>query len=105
MEYVLHILILAAIFAILAMSLDLIAGHVGLASIAQGAFYGIGAYTSAILSVNYRVSFVAAALAAVGVSIASSFVVSLPSLRLRDDYFVIATFGFQMIFASLFNNW
>jgi branched-chain amino acid transport system permease protein len=34
-----------------------------------------------------------------------SFVVSLPSLRLHDDYFVIATFGFQMILFSIFNNW
>jgi len=39
------------------------------------------------------------------VAVLISFVVSLPSLRLNDDYFVIATFGFQMILFSVFNNW
>jgi branched-chain amino acid transport system permease protein len=43
----------------------------------------------------------------IGMTVAAliSFVVSLPSLRLHDDYFVIATFGFQVILFSIFNNW
>jgi branched-chain amino acid transport system permease protein len=40
-----------------------------------------------------------------GVAVLISFIVSFPSLRLHDDYFVIATFGFQMILFSIFNNW
>jgi branched-chain amino acid transport system permease protein len=39
------------------------------------------------------------------VAVLISLVVSLPSLRLHGDYFVIATFGFQMILFSIFNNW
>ena len=44
-------------------------------------------------------------LAGMIVAVLISFVVSLPSLRLHDDYFIIATFGFQMILFSIFNNW
>ena len=52
MEYFLHILIIAGIYVILAASLDLLAGHTGLLSIAHAAFYGLGAYTSALLAVK-----------------------------------------------------
>jgi branched-chain amino acid transport system permease protein len=50
MEYLLHVLILAIIYALLSLSLDLIAGQIGLLSVAQGAFFGIGAYTSALMA-------------------------------------------------------
>lgn len=105
MEYVLHILILVAIYITLAVSLDLLAGRMGLLSVAQAAFYGLGAYTSALLAVQFGVPFFVGVLAGMTVAVMISFVVSLPSLRLHDDYFVIATFGFQMILFSIFNNW
>ena len=105
MEYVLHVLILAAVYITLAVSLDLLAGRMGLLSIAQAAFYGLGAYTSALLAVQFGAPFLVGVLAGVAVAVLISFVVSLPSLRLHDDYFVIATFGFQMILFSIFNNW
>ena len=105
MDYLLHISFLICIFATLAISLDLLAGHTGFLSISQAAFYGLGAYTSALLAVQFGVSFYVGVLAGMIVAVLISFVVSLPSLRLHDDYFVIATFGFQMILFSIFNNW
>lgn len=105
MEYVLHILILLCIFTVLAISLDILSGHIGLLSLSQGAFYGLGAYTSALLAVEAGVPFLMDVLAGMVVAVLISFVVSLPSLRLHDDYFVIATFGFQMILFGVFNNW
>jgi branched-chain amino acid transport system permease protein len=110
MEYLLHILIVAAIFGLLAVSLDLLAGHTGLLSIAHAAFYGLGAYTSALVvssqwAVGSGQSFLTGVVAGMAVAALVSFIVSLPSLRLHDDYFVIATFGFQMILFSIFNNW
>ncbi|MGH6935672.1 MAG: branched-chain amino acid ABC transporter permease, partial [Methylocella sp.] len=74
-------------------------------SIAHAAFYGLGAYTSALLAVHFGAPFLAGVLAGMAVAALVSVVVSLPSLRLHDDYFVIATFGFQMILFSIFNNW
>lgn len=105
MEYLIHILVLIGIYTTLSVSLDLLAGYTGLLSIAHAAFYGLGAYTSALLAVNLGAPFAAGLLAGVFVAVLVSFIVSLPSLRLHDDYFVIATFGFQMILFSLFNNW
>ena len=105
MDYILHVLVLAAIYTILAVSLDLLAGQAGFLSIAQAAFYGLGAYTSAIMTMQWGGGFLVGMLAGMVVAVLVSFVVSLPSLRLHDDYFVIATFGFQMILFSVFNNW
>jgi branched-chain amino acid transport system permease protein len=105
MEYLLHILALVGIYTVLAASLDLLAGHAGLLSIAHAAFYGLGAYTSALLAVRLGAPFLVGVLAGMVVAALVSFVVSLPSMRLHGDYFVIATFGFQMILYSIFNNW
>jgi len=105
MDYVIHIAVIACLYSVLAVSLDLLVGRTGLLSIAHAAFYGLGAYTSALLAVHFGVSFVVGVLLGMTVAALISFVVSLPSLRLHDDYFVIATFGFQMILFSVFNNW
>jgi len=104
MLYFLHILTLVCIYTILAVSLDLLAGHTGILSVAQAAFYGVGAYTSALLAVRVGCTFLESALAGVFAASVVSFMVSLPSLRLHDDYFVIATFAFQIIIFSFFNN-
>jgi branched-chain amino acid transport system permease protein len=89
----------------LAVSLDLLAGHTGLLSIAQAAFYGLGAYTSALMSTHLGAPFLAGLCVSMVIAAVVSFVVSLPSLRLYEDYFTIATFGFQMFLLSIINNW
>ena len=104
-EYFLHILILTAIFTTLAVSLDLLIGHTGLLSIAQAGFYGIGAYISALIAVNFKGSFLTGLIASIVVAALLSLIVSVPSMRLHDDYFVIATFGFQVIIFNILNNW
>jgi branched-chain amino acid transport system permease protein len=105
MEYVLHIVVVIALYTVLAVSLDLLAGHTGLLSLAHAAFYGLGAYTSALLTVRLGTSFLVGVLAGMVVASIASLAVSLPSLRLHEDYFVVATFGFQVIVSSIFNNW
>jgi branched-chain amino acid transport system permease protein len=105
MEYVGHVLVITGIYVVLAVSLDLLAGQTGLLSIAQAGFYGIGAYTSALLSVHFGWSFWVGTLAGMVVAGLISFMVTLPTARLHDDYFVIASFGFQMILFTTLNNW
>jgi branched-chain amino acid transport system permease protein len=83
----------------------LLAGRAGLLSIGHAAFYGVGAYASALVGMRLGAPFLLGILAGIGVVVLISFVVSLPSVRLSDDYFVIATFGFQMILFSVLNNW
>ena len=72
---------------------------------AHAAFFGLGAYTSALVAVRLGLNFFPAVVAGVAVAALISFIVSLPSVKLEEDYFVIATFSFQMILASVFNNW
>ena len=105
MEYLLHILILIGIYAILSVSLNLIAGYTGLLSIAHAAFYGVGAYVAALMALNLHSPFLANIICAVILSGLLGALVGIPSLRIRDDYFVIATFAFQVITFSIMNNW
>ena len=104
MEYVVYIGTLIAIYATLTISLNLLVGYTGLISIAQAAIYGVGAYTTALLALNIThdllISFVLSAIAGILVSL----IVALPSLRLKNEYFLIATMGFQAIIYSLFMN-
>jgi len=105
MDYLLHILILIAIYSILVVSLDLIAGYTGLLSIAHVAFYGIGAYATALLSLHFQTNFLINMIFGAVAAGSLGVIVAFPSLRIHDDYFVIATFGFQMIVYSVLNNW
>jgi len=105
MEYLLHILILIGIYTILSVSLNLIAGYAGLLSIAHAAFYGIGAYVAALMALNLQSPLLVNLVCAVILCGLLGAVVGIPSLRIREDYFVIATFAFQVIVFSTLNNW
>lgn len=105
MEYTLHLLILICFYALLSQSLNLSAGYTGLISLAHAGFYGIGAYTTAILSVQYGFSFWFTIPLAMLISGIIAFIVSLIALRTVEDYFIICTLGIQVIIFSLMNNW
>jgi branched-chain amino acid transport system permease protein len=105
MEYLLHILILIGIYVILSVSLNMIAGYTGLLSIAHAAFYGVGAYVAALMALKLQSPFLVNVVCAVVLSGLLGALVGIPSLRIRDDYFVIATFAFQVITFSVLNNW
>jgi len=104
MEYLLHILILIGIYTILSVSLNLLVGYTGILSIAHAAFYGVGAYVAALMALNLHTPFLLNLLIAVIASGIFGALVGIPSLRLRDDYFVIATFAFQIITFTILNN-
>lgn len=105
MEYLLHILILIFIYSIVGISLNLVAGYTGLISLSHAGFYGIGAYTAALLSLNFGVSLLLTIPAAIVVAALFGLLIGWPSLRIRDDLFVITTFGFQIILFQIMNNW
>jgi len=105
MEYILHLLILISFYTLLSQSLNLAAGYTGLISLAQAGFYGIGAYTTAILSTQFGFSFWLNLPLAMLISGAIAFVVSLIALRTAVDYFIICTLGIQVVLFSVMNNW
>lgn len=105
MEYILHLLIIIGIYTMLTQSLSLSAGFGGLISLAHAGFYGIGAYTAAILSVEFQMSFWAVLPVALLLSGLLALLVASIALRTIEDYFIICTLGIQVIVFSLMNNW
>jgi branched-chain amino acid transport system permease protein len=88
----------------LAVSLGLVAGYAGQIALGQSAFYAIGAYTSALVSVRLGCPFWLALPAATGLAAAAGFVVGLPSLRIRGLYLAIVTLMFSFIVENLALN-
>jgi ABC-type branched-subunit amino acid transport system permease subunit len=104
MEYFIYIGTLIAIYATLTISLNLLVGYTGLISIAQAAIYGVGAYITALLALHVTNDLLISFLCASVVGVLVSLIIALPSLRLKNEYFLIATMGFQAIIFSLFMN-
>lgn len=104
-RYVTHALIIALIFMLPAHGLNLLLGYTGLLSLAQAAFFGIGAYASGLLAVHYGTPFyvnvVAAGLAAGAIALP----LGIPALRLRATSFVMCTLGFVIIGQAISKNW
>ena len=97
-----HLLVLIAMNVMLVASLDLLIGYTGLLSLAHAGFWGIGAYTSALL-VKEGFPFLGALLAAGGVALLSGFALGYPALRLRGHYFVVVTFISGIVITILMN--
>ncbi|MEI6065731.1 MAG: branched-chain amino acid ABC transporter permease [Methylococcaceae bacterium] len=105
MEYLLHLAIFICFYTLLAQSLNLAAGKTGLISLAHAGFYGIGAYTTALLALHFGFSFWLNLPIALLISGAIAFLISLVALRTVEDYFIICTLGIQVIIFSVMNNW
>ncbi len=104
-DYVLSVLTLIAIYSILAVSLSLLVGHTGIFSMAHAALFGVGAYTYAVLTVQYAWAPGPALMAAVVMAALAGAVMAVPSLRVSGDYFLVASFALQVVAASIFENW
>jgi branched-chain amino acid transport system permease protein len=103
--YVLQVASIVAIFAILALSMTLVAGTAGQVSLGQAGLFAIGAYTSALLTKEHGWSFWLALPAAGVVSAVLGVIVTAPALRLRGHYVAITTLGVGAMIASVLLNW
>jgi ABC-type branched-subunit amino acid transport system ATPase component/ABC-type branched-subunit amino acid transport system permease subunit len=102
-NYMLSLLSQAVIYTILAVSLQLIFGYAGQVSMAHAGFFGIGAYTSAILTYHYDWNFVLAFLTAGVVAAIVSLILS-PMAKLGEIYFAMSTLAFNLILTIVFAN-
>lgn len=93
------------LYVMLAQSLNITAGYANMISLAHAGFYGIGAYTSALLSVNLGWSFLATLPIAMMLCGIMGVIISAIALRTVDDYFIIITLGIQVVAFSFMNNW
>lgn len=105
MEYLLHIGIMLCIYIILVLSTNLTVGMANLLTMCQAAFYGIGAYIGTYFLMQFNMPFVLIALLVMLATGLTSLLVSYASVKLKRDYFILGTLGFQMIVYTILYNW
>jgi len=103
--YLFHLLIIAVIWSILATSLNLVLGYTGLLSLAHGAFFGLGAYCSALLVTKAEWNFWATIPPAMAVAAAFGTLLGLLTLRLSGHYFAISTLSFGIVVSLVLEKW
>jgi len=100
--YLITVLITILIYAMLAHSLNIITGHAGQISLGHAAFFGIGAYISALLYTEAGFPFwISIPLAAIGAGIVGALL-GIPCLRVRDDFLAITTMGINFVVEAIF---
>jgi branched-chain amino acid transport system permease protein len=105
MDYYLHLAIVFSIYGILGISLNLVVGYTGLLSVTHAAFYGIGAYSTAILLTRTDVGFFLSIPLAMVIAAAISLGIGVVLSRFSDDYYALGSFGFNVIIVSVLLNW
>ncbi|MDI6601019.1 MAG: branched-chain amino acid ABC transporter permease [Thermoanaerobacteraceae bacterium] len=90
------------IFAILALSVNIITGYAGQPNLGQASFFGIGAYTTAILAGKYGVGFLPSLIISGFIAGIVGLLLGLASLRVRDDFLAITTIGFNFVVVAIF---
>ncbi len=103
-DYFISLLVFLGINSILTMGLSLLIGYAGQISLGHAAFFGIGAYSSGILTATYAVHPVGAFLFGILLSALVAFLVGKPTLRLKGHYMAVATLGFGEIIFIVFNE-
>jgi len=104
-RYVLHVLIFTVLYGALALSYDLVVGHVGSLSLAHPAFFGIGAYTAALFATEARWPFAAALAAGIAMAGLVALVMGVPMFRLTEHSFAMGTLGFALVTQIVATNW
>jgi branched-chain amino acid transport system permease protein len=102
--YILHLLIVAQLYAVLALALNFQLGSANIPNFATGASYGIGAYVSALLALNFGVSFWLTLPVAALAATLFGFIIGIPSMRTRDTYLALVTIAFGVVVHQLLNN-
>lgn len=102
MDYIVNVSIMICIQAIAACGLNVIVGYAGQISLGHAAFFGIGAYASAMLTAGAGLSFWQALPPVLLIAALVGFVLGLPSLRVREDFLAITTIGINFIVEAVF---
>ncbi|WP_159718954.1 branched-chain amino acid ABC transporter permease [Geminicoccus flavidas] len=104
-SYHLHVLTLILIYVPCALGQNLITGNSGQLSMGHAAFFGLGAYAVAILSVRYGWPAFPALLAAAGAAGLVGLLIGLPAIRISGDYLFIVTIGVNLVFLDIVTQW
>lgn len=91
-----------SIFAILAVSLSIVVGYTGQVSLAQGALFGVGAYTAAIATLKFGIPYPMDLIVSIALTAAMGMLVALPAVRLRTDFLILTTIGINFVVVAIF---
>lgn len=103
--YGLRVLTIAGVYALNVVGYQFIFGHAGALSLAQGTFFGIGAYTTALLSLHVDLDFAATFPASIVAATLLALVVAVPVLRLETHYLALATLAISQLAILVATNW
>ncbi|MFF5078513.1 ATP-binding cassette domain-containing protein [Actinoplanes sp. NPDC000266] len=103
-SYAIHVVNVILIFAILAIGLGLVMGIAGQVNLSQVAFFGVGAYVTAILTTHAGMGFWVAGVLAVAATILMGLVIGTPALRVQSHYLGIVTLGLALAFTNWVTN-
>jgi branched-chain amino acid transport system permease protein len=103
-SYYLNVLVFVGIYSLITIGLSLLMGYTGQISLGQAAFFGLGAYTSGVLSAKFGVSPWLGLLAAIFVTGGIAFLIGAPALKLKGHYLAMATLAFGYIVFIVFNQ-
>jgi branched-chain amino acid transport system permease protein len=103
--YYLNLLIQASTYAVAVLGLTIVLGYTGQINLAQAAFFGLGAYSVALGTANFGLTFWPALLAGVVIASVAGAVLGLTSLRLGGHYLAMVTISFQQVLTLVLTNW
>lgn len=103
--YLLRVATTVVVYTCLAIGLNLILGYCGLVSFGHAAFFGVGAYTVALLMLDRKWSYLPALGVGVVLALIAGAVVGLTAWRVRGDYFALVSIGFGSIATLVMDNW
>jgi len=104
LRHYVDIMVFVGIFSLVTLGLTLLMGYAGQVSLGQAAFFGLGAYVSAILTGRFGWPAWPAVLAGMTLTGLVAFLVGVPSLKLKGHYLAMATLGFGVIVYVVFNE-
>jgi branched-chain amino acid transport system permease protein len=100
-----HIALVALIYAMLALGLSLALGYAGQVNLAQAACFGMGAYTTAVVTLHTSIGYWGAFPLSILAGGLLGIVVAIPSLRVQSHYLGIVTLGLALSFTAILTNW
>jgi branched-chain amino acid transport system permease protein len=104
-NYLTHVATVVLIYVPLAVGQNLILGNSGQLSLGHAAFYGIGAYTTAIFTLTFGWPAAGAITVAILACALAGLVVGVPAIRVSGDYLFIVTIGLNLVFIDVVNGW
>ena len=104
-DYVLYVTATLMMYCVLAVGFDILAGWAGQFAFSHVAFFGIGAYGTAVLQLRFGISFLLGAVSCAALAAAISALIALASVRMRHVYLALATFSFAQAAYFVFQSW